>query len=259
VPDERGIEEQRTVESIRLSDAEIRPPSTHDQGWDFEIVSPDGKHTFVEMKIRERDPKGADYQQMFAQLRDYAKSLGGQIEIWNLNVERLTLQILTQNEQGIFVPVDLAPINVWDYGAEGDEPFERSKVLEEVEEWSKSIDSLYADIELWASKLGLGVDRSRSVTMSEELMQNFAVPDRTLPILDVTRDDLPVVSFVPTGLWVLGAHGRIDAVTRQGTRAIINVTQLKNGNEPEWRFIEPKTRKTIRFDEKIFTSLIASP
>jgi hypothetical protein len=49
--------------------------------------------------------------------------------------------------------------------------------------------------------------------MSEELMQRFAVSDRELPVLDVLSGNRVTVSFVPRGLWLIGAWGRIDAIT----------------------------------------------
>jgi hypothetical protein len=259
VPDEQEIYEQRTVESVRVSGAQVRLPDSSDKGWDFEIIDPQGDRTFVEMKVRERDPKRIDYQQMFEQLRQYAGTSGRQLEIWNLNIERLVLQILRQDDRGIVVPIELTPIDVWDYGVKGEQPFHRSQVLQEVDEWAARLISLYANIDGWASKVGLGVERTRSVTMSEELMQTFAVPDRTLPILDIVQGDQPIVSFVPNGLWIIGAHGRVDVITRQGTRIVINTSPLKPGSQAEWRLIEQGSRNTVSFDEKTFTALITPP
>lgn len=257
VPDEKEVYAQRTVESVRVSDAEVRHAQGQDPGWDFEIVSPEGSHTLVEMKVRERDPKRVDYQQMFEQLQDYAASLDRKLEIWVLNVERLTLHIFMQNDQGLVLPIELRPIDVWDYGVKGDQPFHRSRVLEEVNEWARQINSLYAQVEEWASRSGLNVDRSRTVTMSEELMQHFAVPDREVPVLDISKGDQPIISFVPNGLWIIGAHGRIHVVTPHGTSNIDNMNPLKPGNKAKWNFFDPQSRNSAPFDEAAFASLIA--
>jgi hypothetical protein len=253
VPDEGDIYEQRTVESIRVSGAEVSSVDSGDRGWDFEIVDPQGNRTLVEMKVRNRDPKHSDYQQMLEHLRHYAESTNRHLEIWNLNIERLTLNILTQDDRGVSAPIELTPIDVWDYGVKGDEPFHRTRVLEKVDEWARRIDALYAAIERWASQRGLSVDRARTVTMSEQLMQRFAVPDRELPVLDIGRGDQLIMSFVPSGLWLIGAYGRIDVVTQEGTRAIVN---LGAGSEAKWHLIEPHSRQPVPFDEAAFSSLV---
>ena len=75
--------------------------------------------------------------------------------------------------------------------------------------------------------------------MSEEMMQQFAVPDRDIPVLDILDVDQVIASFVPRGLWMIGSWGRIDIITRDRTRVLV---ALGGMGSLEWRLVSPEDR-----------------
>ena len=91
--------------------------------------------------------------------------------------------------------------------------------------------------------------------MSEDPMQKFAVPDRELVILDLSRGEAPVMSIVPAGLWVVGANGRIDIITHE--RSAILLDASRDIGTTRWVYIVRGERREARpWDETAFRDLI---
>jgi hypothetical protein len=110
---------------------------------------------------------------------------------------------------------------------------------------------------LGTAKHGLRTERKRTVTMAEELMERYSVPDRELPVLDVLRGEDPVASFVPRGLWIIGANGRIDIITRSGFRFL---TDRGRNGAPNWVVIDSQDRKKAKeLNEHSFRSILDQP
>jgi hypothetical protein len=129
--------------------------------------------------------------------------------------------------------------------------------LEEVNDWISRVTALYDDIgrRLASSKPTLRCERSRTVTMSEEMMQLFGVTDREIPILDVLEADQVVASFVPRGLWLVGSWGRIDVITRNRTQILV---ALGGPGNLEWRLISPEDRRRqVSFDTDALLTIVS--
>jgi hypothetical protein len=102
---------------------------------------------------------------------------------------------------------------------------------------------------------GLRCEQSRSITMSEELMQKFAVTDRDLPVLDVLDADQVIASFVPRGLWLIGSWGRVDVITRNRTHLL---HLLVDAGRPDRRLVSLEDRRRmVPFDKTALLMLIA--
>ena len=228
--DENEFTESQIVETLQVAGmTRSSQGGIEDAGADLALIDSSGKHIYVDVKIRERDPRQRDFA-MATSLLEGAASRHRIHEVWFLNVERLKLTIIRQNENGIRYD-ELVPLNVWTRSAEG--VFERRQVIAEVDDWVRRIDTLYEEVQRWLADQGqLRCERARTVTMSEELMQQFAVTDRDLPVLDVIKADQVIASFVPRGLWLIGAWGKIDLITRDATATLI---AIRNGNEFEWK------------------------
>ncbi len=54
-------------------------------------------------------------------------------------------------------------------------------------------------------------------------MQRYAVVDREPRVLEVILDDQAIASFVPRGLWLIGAFGRIDMITPDRTIIVVAI------------------------------------
>jgi hypothetical protein len=251
ITDERENVEGRFVESLRVTGADAKPDPSGKA--DLEITDREGKRTLVELKVRDHEPNKADLDQVLESL----KSLGDnetKVEVWVLNFERMKLHVFTKGDRPAFDHFEYTPINVWEYDQDGS-VFDRSKVFNGLNDWSNRIDALYDRVGNWSSSLtGLKVERTRTIEMSEDLMQRYAIPDRELPILDVRRGAEPIVSFVPRGLWIIGAKGRIDVITSKKTHILVD---LGFEGEAKWKMVDPENRRRhIDFDESVFKNLI---
>jgi hypothetical protein len=245
---------ERILETLRVSDGKVKH-GPRQQGPDLEIIDRDGNRTFVEVKVREREPSSRDFEQILNYLRKEHGDSASRIEVWNFNIERLKLHIFASDARGLARHIELVPLNVWEYGPEG-APFERSRVLARVEDWENRVNALYGDVEKWAEQMpGLRSDRTRSVEMSEELMQKFAVPDRELPVLDILRGDEAVASFVPRGLWLIKYNGRIDIITAAGTRVLLDAGEK---GTVQWNLADPTNKSFVRFDESAFKNVLCA-
>jgi hypothetical protein len=253
VPYEDEVPAERLVHSIRVSGGAIK--QFEHEGADIVFEDKDGTTVLVEAKVRERDLTRADYQRYEALFQDPQRR-GTAQEVWNFNVERLHLEI-AQYIQGRFEgTTSLRPLDVWEFNADGS-AFHRADVLKRVDNWAERIRTLYDQVTPWAEHAGLKTERTRKVLMSEELMQQFGVPDREMPVLDILRGDQTVASFVPVGLWLIGANGRIDVVTLGGSYALID--RARELNPSEWVVLGASRREFRAFDETEFRRLVSPP
>ena len=150
----------------------------------------------------------------------------------------------------------LNPLDVREKTADG--VFERARVVEEVEDWARRISALYSNIGEWLNdQPGLRCEESRAVTMSEQMMQKFAVPDRELPILDVLSGDQVIISFVPRGLWLNDAWGRIDVITSDHTQILVAIR--REGGKFEWRLASSNGRGHTAFDRNALVGARSPP
>ena len=148
---------------------------------------------------------------------------------------------------------DLAPLNVWERTSDG--IFERRRVIEEVDDWLRRVERLYLDVRDWlGDNKDLLFEQTRTVTMSEEMMQEFAVTDRELSVFDVLRGDQVVASFVPRGLWFIGAWGRVDVITRDKTWILL---AIKKSDKFEWQLASPEDRQRMKpFNKSALSELM---
>lgn len=253
VADEREGTEGRIVETLQVSGlkrAESSSPSR--EAADIELEDPEGNRILVDVKVREGGPRRRDLDAA-RELLKRANEEGRKLEIWFFDVERLKLTVMRYDEVSRLLFDYFVPLNVWERTSEG--IFERQRVIEEVEDWLSRLDDFYKGVQTWlAEKPDLRFEQTRTVTMSEELMQTFAVVDRELRILDVIRDDEVIISFVPRGLWLIGAWGRIDMITKDKT---IIVVAIKQNDYYEWRFAPLENRRQLKaFDKSALLELM---
>ena len=252
VAEESDVAALRIVKTLRVAGMTVASPGLEQaERCDLELVGPDGTTLFVDIKVRERDPRQRDFRSS-NELIELARSEGQQLEVWFFNIERLKLSML-RHDGGQMHYYELVPLNVWEATPEG--ILERQKVVDEVEDWARHVERVYADVRDWLGEsTGLGLDRTRTVTMSEEMMQNFAVADRELTVLDVLRGDDVIASFVPRGLWLIGAWGRIDIITKDSTSILV---AKKPGGTLTWVLSSPGSpRQGVPFDKAGLLSLL---
>ena len=254
VADESEVAEERIAQTLRVPGMKTSPAIEERQQADLVLSDDAGNRILVDIKVRERDPKARDFEQGQRRLAQ-AASIGQRLEIWFFNIEKLKLRIMHLDDSDLRID-ELIPIDVWERTSEG--IFTRTQVIEEVEDWVCRVSALYDDIRAWlGNRRDLHFEQSRAVTMSEEMMQEFAVTDRDIPVLDVLNVDQVIASFVPRGLWMIGSWGRIDVITRNGTQMLI---ALGGPGNREWQLVSASDRRrTDKFDKDALLALVAPP
>ena len=107
----------------------------------------------------------------------------------------------------------------------------KEHIEERVQDWKKRLRALFDEVSAWATENGWQVNGTGSVRMHEELMREFDVPETDQPTLRLDRQDRYAL-FIPKGLWVIGANGRIDLYTSKGTFIIVDLAE--QGSDPSW-------------------------
>jgi hypothetical protein len=252
VGDETEGTEARIVETLQV--AGMRRETSSPFGLtsaDIELLGSDGNRTLVDVKVRESDPGRRDLESG-TELLKRARAERQNLEIWFFNVERVKLTVMRYDQSSRVVFDHFVPLNIWEKTEQG--IFDRQRVVAEVEDWLDRVDDFYKQIQMWLEdQSGLRFEQTRSVTMSEELMQKYAIVDRELRVLDVIRDEQVIVSFVPRGLWLIGAWGRIDMITKDRT---ITVVAIKENDHYEWKFVTSDNRYQLSvFDKSALVGL----
>jgi hypothetical protein len=249
-----GIEE-RIAQTLKVSDFTKIERAAEGQAFDMQAVHVDGRTVMIDITVKERDARQRDFESQLAWVRGMDQiASGALIEAWYFNIERLKLVIMSLDDKDQPTFTTLAPLDVWEKTDTG--VFTRQRVVNRVDDWINRVDGLYAKVKDYlASHQGLTVETTRSAPMSEEMMQNFAVPDRELPILDILRGRDPVLSLVPRALFIVGGRGRIDVITTSGTRLLVD--QGSEG-QPDWRLISAESRRqSVAFDQPAFNALVS--
>lgn len=253
VEDEGDIAEARIAETLQVFGMSRQAlGSSISSNGDVELIGETGERILVDIKVREQDPKRRDIAVALDNLH-LARSRGEKQEVWFFNIGRLRLTVMWL-DGGELRFDDLVPLNVWEKTEDG--IIERCHIVEEVEDWHNRLTALYAQVKAWLADHGhISFDQLRTVTMSEEPMREFAVSDRELPVLDVLQSDQVIASLVPRGLWLIGAWGRVDIITKDKTLTV--VAKKRDNGEFEWVLISPEgVRQTVAFDKSILLELL---
>jgi hypothetical protein len=249
---EIDVAETRIVQTLQVHGMERGASSGLEA--DVELLDKDGSQLLVEIKVRERDPKERDKEQAHQRLIEFKSTPRRRLEIWYFNIEGTRLDIMYLDGFRHLQHARLDPLNVWEKTS--DAVFEQQRVVEEVEDWIDRVGALYDEVQGWlADRADLRCERTRTVALSEELMQQFAVKDRDIPVLDILDADQVIASFVPRGLWLVGSWGRIDVITRDRTLALV---ALGDKGSLEWRLVDPADRKRRPFDKDALRAILTT-
>lgn len=250
VANSRDFSESRIMETLKVSNFSIERTSVHDSKYDLVLIDSVGEKIYVEIKVRDGEPSHRESIIVENELKRLGTT-NNKSELWRFCREQPRLDIYSINSEEV-IRETLVPLNIWETTEAGN--FERSRVVDRISDWENRIAALYAEINRWVSKdTSFHTEAMRTVTMSEELMRDFAVPDRELPVLDVLKNQEPIASLVPRALWVIGANGRVDLITRKGTRLIVYRDNMAWG----WLVVDSDDRrKQIEFNEVTFWDLV---
>ena len=133
---------------------------------------------------------------------------------------------------------------------------DKKYIKSRVNDWVNRIEDLYSTVKKALSDSeGIECKSVKYMMMHEELMQNFGVLPKKVPILDLYKNKNLIASFKPVGLWVIGANGRIDILTKSGSFILVDVAE--QDNESEWKVFTPNNRKKgLVFDSASINELV---
>jgi len=254
VADESEVAGARIAQTLRVPGMQRLAAGETAPEADVELLDDDGNRVLVDIRVRERDPRERDHQHALQRLNEAAR-VGQTLEVWYFNIERLKLQVIRLDRSRLRID-ELVPLDVWEKTAEG--VYCRARVVEEVEDWVCRVGALYDEVRSWlVDRPDLRCEQSRTVAVSELIMQQFAVADRDIPLLDILDAHQVVASFVPQGLWLIGSWGRIDVITLDQTRVVL---ALGGAGNLEWRLVSADDRRqTVPFDKAALLALVAPP
>lgn len=123
-------------------------------------------------------------------------------------------------------------------------------------EWVRRVNDLYSEVKgTLADSEEIEFGSAKHTIMNEELMRRSGVSPRKVPILDLYKNKSLIASFKPVGLWVIGANGRIDILTKSGSFILVDVSE-KDGRS-DWRVFAPDNRKKgMVFDSGFISKLV---
>ena len=127
-----------------------------------------------------------------------------------------------------------------------------------VNDWRHRIVDIFSFVKKSCSNYPeIDFSENKTTQMHEELMQKFDVSPVELPILEIRKNKELLASFKPMGLWVIGANGRIDILTKAGSYILVDVAEKE---EPSiWKVYTPSNRKeSVEFDNKFIADLVRS-
>lgn len=122
--------------------------------------------------------------------------------------------------------------------------------------WIKKVEQLYSFVkDVLKNEKKINFKTDDSMVMYEELMDKYGISPKSIPILDLYIGKQLHATFKPIGLWVLGANGRIDILTRKGAHTLVDLSE--DEENPQWKIFSPQNRKKAKsFDAQFINELV---
>jgi hypothetical protein len=112
-----------------------------------------------------------------------------------------------------------------------------------VADWLERLATLRCQVASWiaeAPELGsLTLCDLPPVPMSEDLMRRFGVKPAEMPAFELRDGSRRVMRFLPKGLWIIGANGRVDLITKSAAPILVDISEPFAGPS-DWQLYNPK-------------------
>jgi hypothetical protein len=92
--------------------------------------------------------------------------------------------------------------------------------------------------------------------MHEELMRKFNVPPTQMPTFEVIRGTERVMRVQPKGLWIIGANGRVDLITKKASYILVDEAEPSTPASNWHYYASGDKRRATEFDQAHFVSLL---
>lgn len=110
---------------------------------------------------------------------------------------------------------------------------DKDHIVKQIVDWKKRVNNLYKESKNWLKERpDLSVTNGNPTAMYEGLMQSFQIQPTEVDTADILKGKKIVLSFKPKGLWMIGANGRIDIISRVGNYILIDTAE--QFETPNW-------------------------
>ena len=133
---------------------------------------------------------------------------------------------------------------------------DKSYIEKRVNEWIMKVEQIYAFVrKALQNEPEIECKIDNSTMMYEGVMKKYEVPPKNIPIFDLYIGKQLVATFKPIGLWVIGAKGRIDILTKKGAYLLVDMSE--DETTPQWKVFAPTNRKNSElFNEEFIRKLV---
>lgn len=119
---------------------------------------------------------------------------------------------------------------------------DKDYIVKRILDWKKRVNNLYKESKNWIKERPeLSITLGNPTPMFEELMQSFQIKPTEVDTADILKEKKIVLSFKPKGLWMIGANGRVDIISRVGNFNLID--KADQFEKPNWHIFSPTDRQ----------------
>jgi len=128
-------------------------------------------------------------------------------------------------------------------------------ILKRIKDWKNRIEDLYYQISEWIKeKQFYSLKITPDLEMFEEMMEKFEIKKEIMNSADIYFNKKLQLTFKPYGLFIIGANGRIDIISKAGNFLLIDNSQ--QFEKPDWRIYLSNKKENYPFDNNLFLRLI---
>jgi hypothetical protein len=110
-------------------------------------------------------------------------------------------------------------------------------------------------MEKWLPE-GMAITGRAPTPMLEELMRKFNVGPAEMPTFEIVRGTERVMRVQPKGLWVIGANGRVDLITKNASYILVDESEPSSVTSDWNYYASTKERRATQLDQTHFLSLL---
>jgi len=129
------------------------------------------------------------------------------------------------------------------------------RVEERVKDWIDRLNKLKTTIQNWLPA-GMSIADRPPTKMNEELMRSFNVPPANMPTFEILREVDKVMRVQPKGLWIIGANGRVDLLTANGSWILVDQSEPLSGTSDWHYYAGDNRRRSTKFDQAQLLGLL---
>lgn len=134
-----------------------------------------------------------------------------------------------------------------------------NRIERRADDWIERLHELRSQMAAWLQDSDLAhlaiVDQP-PVRMSEPLMQRFGVEPRMMPTFEIRVGAQRVMRFLPKALWIIGANGRVDLITKVAAPILVDRSEPLS-RPSNWQLYDSSNlRDSVPLTEATFRNLV---